>query len=198
MRCRLRVAVAAFSVIGFSAGAVAASSNSTSVWNTPGAVDPAAVPMPNIVFTTSDAAAQDFDKYFIFHRAGTDFTTAYADLDECENYAAGRPGGSNSSSTIASAVASQFGLVGGVVGGMIAGAIVEAQMASARRKLRRGILRTCMGYKGYAAFGLPRDVWKEFNFEEGSKAFPEAQRMHYLRMQAKVASGPRPTVGEIR
>ena len=92
----------------------------------------------------------------------------------------------------------QFGLAGGVVGGLIAGAIVEAQNAAARRKLRRGIMRTCMGYKGYAAFGLPRELWKEFNFEEGGKPFPEAQRMHYLRMQAKVASGQRPTMGELR
>jgi len=167
------------------------------VWDAPEAVDPAGVPMPSIGFAASAANAPDFDKYFIFHRAATDFATAYADLDECDNYASGRPGGSNSSSTIASAVASQFGLVGGVVGGMIAGAIAEAQMASARRKLRRGTMRTCMGYKGYSAFGLPKDMWEKFNFEEGSKPFPETQRMHYLRMQAKVASGPRPTAGEI-
>lgn len=153
--------------------------------------------MPDIKFSTSAAITQDFDKYFIFHRAATDFATAYADLDECDNYASGRPVGSNNSSTMASAVASQFGLVGGVVGGIIAGAIVEAQNASARRKLRRGIMRTCMGYKGYTAFGLPNDVWKKFNFEEGGKPFPEAQRMHFLRMQARVASGPRPAVGEI-
>ena len=101
--------------------------------------------MPNITFAVSDAATQDFDKYFIFHRTGTDFAVAYADLDECDNYAAGRPGGAGGNSAFASAMGTQFGLAGGVVGGLIAGAIVEAQNAAARRKLRRGIMRTCMG-----------------------------------------------------
>ena len=190
--------LAAGAVFSAAACPVAATSLSTSVWDAPDPVDPAAVRMPNIAFAPSGSDAQDYDKYFIFHRTGTDFATAYADLDECDNYASGRPGGRSGSNTIASAVASQFGLVGGVVGGMIAGAIAEAQMAAARRKLRRGTMRTCMGYKGYGAFGLPKDLWKEFNFEEGSRQFPEAERMNHLRMQAKVASGPRPTIGEIR
>ena len=153
--------------------------------------------MPAIAFAPTAGDVNDYQKYFIFNRANTDFATAYADIDECDNYARGRPAGRNSGNTIASAVASQFGLVGGVVGGMIAGAIVEAQMAADRRKLRRGIMRTCMGFKGYSAFGLPKSLWTQFNFEEGAKQSEESRRMSFLQMQAKVASGPRPTVGEI-
>ncbi len=153
--------------------------------------------MPNIKFTPTAADESDYVKYFFFNRADTDFATAYADIAECDNYARGRPAGRAGSNAVASAVASQFGLAGGIIGGMIAGAIVEAQMASDRRKLRRGIMRTCMGFKGYSAFGLPKTLWSAFNFEEGSKQTEEDHRMGFLQMQAKIASGPRPTLGEI-
>ena len=183
-----------------------AANSTSSPWAAPDAVDPAAVPTPTIAFTPSAADESDYQKYFIFNRADTDFATAYADIAECDNYARGRPAGPAMNydmiSTMQNSAISQYGAlaggVGGIVGGMIVGAIVEAQMAADRRKLRRGIMRSCMGFKGYAAFGLPKSLWSEFNFEEGSKHTEEARRMNFLRMQAKVASGPRPTVGEIR
>ena len=199
MRFLLVFAAAVLPAAAVSAQPVAASSSSSlSPWAPPEAVDPTAVSMPNIKFTPTAADESDYAKYFIFNRADTDFGTAYADIAECDNYARGRPTGPAGSNAVASAVASQFGLAGGIIGGMIAGAIVEAQMASDRRKLRRGIMRSCMGFKGYAAFGLPKSLWTEFNFEEGAKQTEEDRRMNFLRMQAKVASGPRPTVGEIR
>ena len=197
MRSLLLVAAALLPVAAASAQPVASSSTSPSPWAPPEAVDPARVSTPDIKFTPTAADQGDYEKYFIFNRADTGFATAYADIAECDNYARGRPAGNSGSSNIASAVASQFGLVGGVVGGMIAGAIVEAQMAAERRKLRRGIMRTCMGFKGYSAFGLPKSLRTRFNFEEGAKQVEEERRMSFLQIQAKVASGPRPTVGEI-
>ncbi len=178
----------------------------TSVWDGPAAVDPASVPMPDIAFVPTEADRADFDKYFFFHRSDTDFATAYADLDECDNYAAGRPTGPQMDMSYLLAMQNQAmaqygaaaGAAGGLIGGMIVGAIVDAQMAAQRRKLRRGIMRHCMAFKGYSAFGLSKAKWTTFNFEEGWSAEAEDSRMHYLRLQAKVASGPRPSVGELR
>lgn len=201
MRWMLFAVVAVFPV-----AAEGATSLSTSVWDAPAAVDPAGVPMPNISFTPTPSDIDSYQKYFIFHRDQTSFETAYADLDECDNYASGRPNGPQMDMTMMNAMQnsmmSQYGVIaggaGGIIGGMIAGAIIEAQMAADRRKLRRGIMRTCMGFKGYSAFGLAKSLWTEFNFEEGWRQTGEERRMHLLRLQAKVASGPRPTVGELR
>lgn len=178
----------------------------TSVWDGPAPVDVSAVPMPDIAFVPTDADRADFDKYFFFHRTETDFATAYADLDECDNYAAGRPTGAEINTTYMSMLQnqmmSQYGAVaggaGGIIGGMIVAGIVEAQNAAQRRKLRRGIMRNCMTFKGYSTFGLAKAKWTAFNFEEGWSKEQEASRMNYLRLQAKVASGPRPAVGEMR
>ena len=204
MRSLLLVAAALLPVAA-SAQPVASSSTSPSPWAPPEAVDPARVSMPDIKFTPTAADQGDYEKYFIFNRADTDFATAYADIAECDNFARGRPSGPQGDNmmnmAMQNAMMSQYGAlaggVGGIVGGIIGGAIIEAQMAADRRKLRRGIMRTCMGFKGYSAFGLPKSLWTQFNFEEGAKQVEEERRMSFLQIQAKVASGPRPTVGEI-
>jgi hypothetical protein len=53
------------------------------------AVDPASVPMPKLAFTPDAEIERNYFKYFFFHRDGTDFATAYADLQECDGYARG-------------------------------------------------------------------------------------------------------------
>lgn len=160
----------------------------------PPAVDPASVPMPNLVFTPTDEDVRNYDKYFYFHREGNDFASAYSDLQECDAYARGL-----AFRTSASAV---YVPVGGVlpaaIGGAIGSAVADAVFGSAeRRRLRRVTMRTCMGFKGYRTYGLTKSLWEEFNFDEGLTQVPEERRQRLLQMQARAASGAVPAVGEM-
>ena len=160
----------------------------------PAPIDPATIAMPDLAFTPTPDAIADFDKYYIFNRADTEFAAAYADLQECDAYARGlvfrMEGG---------AVPYPYaGTMAGAIGGAIANVAIDAVFGSAeRRKQRRMIMRTCMTYKGYRTFGLPKSIWETFNFEEGLSQVDEQRRQRMLQVQARVASGPAPTVGEV-
>lgn len=154
------------------------------------AVDPATVAMPNLAFTPTPQHAENFEKYFYFHRADTDFATAYADLRECDGYARGL-----SFRTDLPASSPYGSGVMGAAGGVIADAILGS--AERRRERRRNML-TCMRFKEYRVFGLPKELWEPFNFEEGNRQVPEDERQRLLMIQARAASGPTPTVAEVR
>ena len=80
-----------------------------------------------------------------------------------------------------------------MIGGAIASVLIDAVVGSAeRRKARRLNMRTCMYYKGYDRYGLRKDLWQEFNFDEGNGREDEDDRSRALLMQARVASSPRP------
>jgi len=151
-------------------------------------IDPATIPMPALAFTPTPEIEGNYDKYFVFNRAGTDFATAHADLLECDGYARGL---------------SHRGPVGtnahlGIVGGMLADSGSDMLYGSAeRRRQQRHNMRTCMRFKEYRVFGLPKQIWETFNFEEGNRRVPEGERQRMLRIQARVASGPAPAVGEV-
>lgn len=159
-------------------------------------IDPAAIPLPDLHFTPTPNAIDNYDKYFFFNRAGTDFVTAYGDLRECDGYARGL---SYRTGPVYMPYNSYTGgVLGAAIGGAIAGAMENAIYGSAeRRRLRRVNMRICMGFKGYTAFGLPKEIWEQFNFEEGNAHIEEGQRQRFLQMQARAASGPRPTIGEL-
>jgi hypothetical protein len=90
------------------------------------------------------------------------------------------------------------GTMAGALGGAIGSAMADAIFGSAeRRRLRRVNLRTCMGFKGYARFGLNKDLWQSFNFEEGNRTVPDEERQKYLQMQAKAAIAGRPSSQEL-
>lgn len=152
---------------------------------------------PKLDFAMTPEAEAGFDKYFYFHRAGTSFEEAYADIRECDAVASGSSiymGGN--SGAMAGAVA-QYGMAG-ALGGAIGGAIADAIFGSAaRREQRRTNLRNCMSFKGYQRYGLPRDLWTSFNFEEGNGRKREPVRLRALAVQALVASGPQPTTKEL-
>jgi hypothetical protein len=158
------------------------------------AIDPASLPMPEIAFQPTPDDAGDFDKYFIFHRDDTDFATAYADLQECDGYARGF-----SYRNYGGPVPYPYaGTLGGAIGGAIGSAVADAVFGSAeRRRLRRVNMRACMQFKDYRRFGLRKSLWERFNFEEGNAHIEEDRRQHLLQLQARVASGPRPLVGEV-
>lgn len=152
-----------------------------------------AVAMPELAFDVSTVEPDDFEKYFYFHRADTSFDQAYGDIVECDALSSGISyyGGVDSGTMAANMV--QYGVLAGAVGGAIGSLMADAIFGSAeRRKQRRINMRNCMFYKGYDRYGLEKDLWQSFNFEEGlSKTDPEEREVKLL-VQARVASGPQP------
>jgi hypothetical protein len=138
-------------------------------------IDPAAIAMPGLSFTPTPGIEADYDKYFYFTRPDTGFSTALADIRQCDGFARG--------------LLNMFAQNGTVVGRGLAGTFAAAVLGPGEmHKVRRANMRRCMHYKGYQRFGLKKDLWLAFNFEEGGSPIPEAERDRYLAQQAKVAS----------
>lgn len=156
--------------------------------------DPAAVTMPKLEFVPTAADEGTFDKYYYFNRADTGFEAALADLRDCDGYASGLSSGYQNQATPYPYAGTMAGAAGGVIGNLMVAAIFGS---AEKRRLRRVNMRRCMGYKGYARFGLSKDLWQEFNFEEGFSGEAEDKRQAMLARQAKVASGPRPASKEL-
>ncbi len=152
--------------------------------------------MPKLAFTETPEIANDYDKYFYFHRANTTFADAYADIRECDALASGSS--IYRGSTLTPAETAQYGVLAGAIGSAIGSAMVDAIFGSAaRREQRRLNLRNCMHFKDYKRYGLARDLWTEFNFEEGMGRKKEDRRNDALALQALVASGPAPATKEL-
>ncbi|MDP3905799.1 hypothetical protein [Novosphingobium sp.] len=156
--------------------------------------DPASVPMPKLDFVSTPLIEADFDKYYFFNRAGTSFEEALADLRDCDGLARGLSSGYQ----YQAAPYPYTYTMAGAAGGVIANVMIAAIFGSVeKRRLRRVNMRRCMGYRGYDRFGLEKDLWQEFNFEEGFSGEGEDKRQAMLAQQAKVASGPRPAGKEL-
>ena len=152
--------------------------------------DPASVVMPDLAFTATAEDKGTFDKYYYFHRADTRFTEALADLRECDGYASGLTSGYR----YQDAPYPYSGTMAGAAGGIIANALMAAIFIPAeKRRVRRINMRRCMGYKEFARFGLSKDLWQKFNFEEGFSGEAEERRQAMIAQQAKVASSSVPT-----
>ncbi|WP_144037843.1 hypothetical protein [Sphingopyxis sp. KK2] len=156
----------------------------------------AGIAMPDTAFDATPADIETYDKYFYFHREGTDFDTAYNDINECDAVSSGINFYAGGDSYMANYYATQYGLAG-VAGGAIAYALVDAIAGSAeRRRVRRINMRNCMGFKGYDRYGLEKERWQAFHFEEGFGRVNDGKREEYLMKQARVASGAKPR-GEV-
>lgn len=148
------------------------------------------VTMPDLKFTETPADAEGYDKYFYFHRENTSFDQAFADIKECDALTSGIRyyGGGNGTVPYP-----YGGTMAGAVGGAIGSVLADAIFGSAeRRRIRRVNMRTCMGFKEYARYGMERERWQSFQFEEGLGKVRGEKRENYLLQQAKVASGPKP------
>lgn len=157
-----------------------------------------AVPMPALQFDMAEANVDDFEKYFYFHRPETDFATAYYDITECDALASGISFYAGPTAGDMAANMLQYGVLAGGIGGAIGGLMADAIFGSGeRRKQRRVNMRNCMFYKGYDRYGLEKDLWQEFNFEEGNSQTEATERENKLLMQARVASGPKPEQGRV-
>ncbi len=157
-------------------------------------IDVAAIVVPTLDGKPGVTDAADYDKYYYFHRANTDFKAALADVRDCDGLARGL--------TSTSGYGGYYGGYGGVVGAGVGGAIgavmAEAIFGSAEKRARRRVnMRRCMFYKGYQRFGIDKDVWKQFNFEEGFGPIDEKDRQTFLKQQAKIAAGPTPIAQEL-
>lgn len=190
MKLLLAAACVLMAVTPVGAGAQAMASEPEKKTFTPAEID--AVPMPETRFRMSEARVEDFDKYCYFHREGTGFDEAFADLSECDDLSNGLAAYRGASEPYPGYYASQYG-IGGVIGGVLGEMLADMIHGSAaRREMRRVNMRNCMGYKGYQRFGITKDLWEVFNFEEGNGRKEESIRAAKLLQQAKVASGPRP------
>lgn len=184
-------APAADTPVGAAAPAVAYLEDSGSPFGLPAVTNEtaASVKMPVLAFTPGATDAASYDKYYYFHRPDTDFVTAYADLRECDGYARGLSSGIGYTET----PYPYAGTMAGALGGAIANVMIMAIFGSGeKRRLRRVNMRTCMHFKGYDRYGLNKDLWSEFNFEEGLSGITEKDRERYLRQQALVASSATP------
>jgi hypothetical protein len=155
--------------------------------------DPATVQMPELAFTSSPGIEGTFDKYYYFHRAGTSFAEALADLRECDDYARGivtRPGATGT--PYGETLYPMAYTAGGVIGNALLAGVGAAMMSADARAERRIDMRRCMHYKGYQRFGLEKSLWQKFNFEEGYSSIDEKDRQRMLAQQAKVASSAGP------
>lgn len=163
--------------------------DSESPFGVPEAIDPATVKMPELNAKPDPNDAGDYDKYYYFHRPETDFATAYADIRECDGYARGLASGIGYTQVPYPYAGTLGGAIGGALGNMMAAAIFGS---GEKRRVRRVNMRTCMHFKGYDRYGLPKSLWTEFNFEEGLSGVEEEQRSGKLKQQALVASSAKP------
>ncbi len=183
-------ALALMAIVPSVAGAQAITAGPETKAFTPAEIE--AVPMPSLAFSVTSQISGDFDKYYYFHRQGVSFDAAFADISECDRLSSGLAAYSGGSEPYPGYYASQYG-VGGALGGALGSMFADMIHGSAaRRAMRRVNMRNCMGYKGYQRYGLAKDLWEAFNFEEGNGRKDDDIRTPKLMQQAKVASGPRP------
>ena len=149
-------------------------------------IDVAAIEVPSLDFKPTSEDIGTYDKYYYFHRADTDFKTALADLRDCDGLARGLAGPySNYSPTPYPYAGTLAGALGSAIGDALAVAIFGSAQLRATRRIN---MRRCMSFKGYERYGLAKDIWKKFNFEEGLSSIEESKRQAFLKQQAKVAS----------
>jgi hypothetical protein len=178
------------------AAIAAACLSSTAIGQAPSAPDPATpdpvtIALPKLDFVATPQDEDDFDKYYYFHREATGFAEAYADIGECDALSSGRPIYVDRT-VVYTHQNTTYGLIGSAIGNVIGSVIDNAMRAAATRKLRRINMRNCMGFKGYQRYGISKDLWQAFNFEEGYGRKAEELRETALRQQARVASGAKP------
>jgi len=147
--------------------------------------DPASLEMPQLDFEPSGNDERNYKKYYYFSRAETSFEEAFNDIRYCDALARGLSVQAYSADPTMAGMYGIGGVIGGVLGSMLADAIYGSAEARAKRRVN---MRRCMRFKGYARHGLAKDLWQEFNFEEGNSSVEEEARQRMLAVQALVAS----------
>jgi hypothetical protein len=151
--------------------------------------DAAKLEMPKLDFAETPEDTASFDKYYYFHRAGVSYADAYRDVVECDGYARGLQSGIGYTQVPYPYAGTLAGAAGGAIGSAMAMAIFGS---AEKRRLRRVNMRQCMNFKGYQRYGLKKELWEAFHFEEGLSGMPDERRFDYLKRQALVAANARP------
>ncbi|QFT76998.1 hypothetical protein [Erythrobacter sp. THAF29] len=147
--------------------------------------DPSALSMPVLEFEPDENDEKNYKKYYYFNREDTSFEVALDDIRFCNELARGLA----TQNYYPDAGTSAMYGIGGVIGGAIGGALAQAIYGSAEKRAKRRVnMRRCMHFKGYKRHGISKDLWKEFNFEEGGTTIEEKDRQEMLATQALVAS----------
>jgi hypothetical protein len=163
--------------------------------------DPATLAVPDVGFAETAAIADDYDNYFYFRRPDTSFAQALSDIRECDLRARRLWRTPDPESVTSEAERREDGMVnsyfatltGPLMGGLVAGLAGPGE----ERQTRRFGLRRCMFYKGYGRFGLPEDLWRQFNFDATERGLSEQQRQEMLAKQALLASTGTPRTQEL-
>jgi hypothetical protein len=148
--------------------------------------DPATVKVPDIVSATDPKVREDGYKFYYFYSPEVSFAEAYQDLLECRGYlmtgGAQIPGFVPWEPAKTPSVAA-FGHTGQVLkgnGSLLAMVIIP----KAEHGIRSNKMRRCMETRGYARYAVPEATWSTLN---------DGDPQETLLMQAKLASGARPT-----
>lgn len=185
----MRVILGVLAMTSISSGAAAQAIKSEPEMEIFPAEEISEIAYPDLEFEETPQDVKVYDKYFFFHREDTSFDVAFADINECDALARG----AGHYRTSVSYYSPQAGLLGSAAGSVIGSLVADAIFGSAeRRKIRRSNLRNCMAFKGYERYGLEKERWQKFHFEEGFGEANEVKRRNYFMVQARVASGPKP------
>ena len=151
-----------------------------------------AVAMPDLAYEPDPQIEADFEKYFFFHREGTSFDQAFTDITECDALAHGINHYAFGWGPTAPDKVEDFGPVVGTYFAALGNPFDAILGSGERRWIRRYNIRTCMYFKGYDRYGLEKNLWQAFHFEEGFSRENARDRLAALMKQARVASGPKP------
>lgn len=152
--------------------------------------DPATIELPDL----SGAPVMDSEgdsKYFYFHKVGVSFETAVGDFSECVRYSLPAdmvrlPGHLVIVETPPEAPSAVPRTVAPIpyTGQLIA----DLLMPSLMRRSRQGVMRMCMGYKNYKRYPVSKEAYLALTENDSANA---------VYMQAKLASGPAPTIESV-
>ena len=156
--------------------------------------DPATITVPDTTATDPKVLKEGY-KFFYFHNPAVSFAEAAADIAECRSLLAisgpaAVPGFVPWTEPVSrknnrgGGFLEAYGLLGlGVQAGLAAIIVPKIE-----RGLRNNKLRRCMEPRGYSRFAISEASWDTLNEGDGRSL---------IVMQANLASGPRPSQGEV-
>lgn len=151
--------------------------------------DPATISVPDLASSTDPKVQKEGYKFFFFHNPSISFADAYADIAECRSFLARdglatlpsfRPWVEPVKRKTKIYGASPYGLVGAAMASIIVPKLERGQ--------RNNKLRRCMTPRGYARYAIAEADWDRLN---------EGDEPAIIAMQAKLASGPKPSTAEV-
>lgn len=147
--------------------------------------DPSSIALPDTTPSRDPKVREEGYKFYYFHKPEVSFAQAHQDFAECRGYLvvggpAKVPGFIPWGETHRRKIYQRAPMFDGLV--------VAAMAAIIMPKMQRGLdsnkMRRCMGTRGYDRYAIPEAAWNALN---------EGEEQQILLMQAKLASGPKPS-----